>query len=310
MRLDESQDKDNGGDEKSSSSKKVNAKTKKSPRKSVTTPRKKSGADKKTMPQTNVRRSGRFNQISDEEEEEEEEDESEDESDDDYKDEENSNDRVADTEDDIPMADGTSPTSAPTAPPSPDDSENERDMSTFPVVITTYEMIIRDRAHLAHYNWGYIVVDEGHRLKNLDCKLMQEIKKYPSAGRMILTGTPLHVSLSPPSFCFSLNSDDSQNNLAELWSLLNFILPDIFEDLDAFQEWYVALGTITLLMFTNIQFQVQFRHDAKSPLLRAFFPHSTLPARNTETLPPAPSQSRCGNFPSSEEGICPLRATE
>ena len=246
MRLDESQDKDNGGDEKSSSSKKVNAKTKKSPRKSVTTPRKKSGADKKTMPQTNVRRSGRFNQISDEEEEEEEEDESEDESDDDYKDEENSNDRVADTEDDIPMADGTSPTSAPTAPPSPDDSENERDMSTFPVVITTYEMIIRDRAHLAHYNWGYIVVDEGHRLKNLDCKLMQEIKKYPSAGRMILTGTPLHVSLSPPSFCFSLNSDDSQNNLAELWSLLNFILPDIFEDLDAFQEWYVALGTVTL----------------------------------------------------------------
>lgn len=63
----------------------------------------------------------------------------------------------------------------------------------FPIVLTTYEMIIRDRTHLAHYEWGYIVVDEGHRLKNLDCKLMQEIKKYSSAGRMILTGTPLHV---------------------------------------------------------------------------------------------------------------------
>ncbi|KIM88017.1 hypothetical protein PILCRDRAFT_268568 [Piloderma croceum F 1598] len=222
MGLDESQGK---GDENSSSSKKANPKTKKSPRK-------KSGPVKKTPPQTNVRRSvrksGRFNQISDDEddEEEEEEEESEDESDDDYKDEENSNNRDADTEDDIPMADGTtSPTSAPTAPPSSDESKNERDMSTFPVVITTYEMIIRDRIHLAHYDWGYIVVDEGHRLKNLDCKLMQEIKKYPSAGRMILTGTPLH------------------NNLAELWSLLNFILPDIFEDLDAFQDWF-NLGTM------------------------------------------------------------------
>lgn len=96
---------------------------------------------------------------------------------------------------------------------------------TFPVVVTTYEMIIRDRPQLSKYNWGYIVVDEGHRLKNLNCKLIQEIKRYPSAGRMILTGTPL------------------QNNLSELWSLLNFILPDIFDDLDSFQEWF-NLGTL------------------------------------------------------------------
>ncbi|GLB42625.1 putative SNF2 family N-terminal domain [Lyophyllum shimeji] len=100
------------------------------------------------------------------------------------------------------------------------DEVEEDVMSSFPVVITTYEMIIKDRVHLAQYNWGYIVVDEGHRLKNLDCKLMQEIKKYKSAGRMILTGTPLH------------------NNLAELWSLLNFVLPDIFNDVDSFQEWF------------------------------------------------------------------------
>ncbi|KAJ3540152.1 hypothetical protein NMY22_g4418 [Coprinellus aureogranulatus] len=93
-------------------------------------------------------------------------------------------------------------------------------MSDFPVVVTTYDIIIRDRVHLSKYNWGYIVVDEGHRLKNLDCKLMKEIKQYHSAGRMILTGTPLH------------------NNLAELWSLLNFILPDIFDDIDAFQELF------------------------------------------------------------------------
>lgn len=65
----------------------------------------------------------------------------------------------------------------------------------FPVVLTTYDIIMKDRTHLTRYPWGFIVVDEGHRLKNMDCKLMREIKQYESAGRMILTGTPLHVGL-------------------------------------------------------------------------------------------------------------------
>lgn len=79
---------------------------------------------------------------------------------------------------------------------SDEDEEAEspkEDPNQFPVVVTTYDIIMRDRAYLEKYQWGYIVVDEGHRLKNLNCKLMTEIKKYPSAGRMILTGTPLHV---------------------------------------------------------------------------------------------------------------------
>lgn len=71
--------------------------------------------------------------------------------------------------------------------------EDDEVYKGFPVVITTYEIVMKDRAHLSRYPWGYITVDEGHRLKNLDCKLMREIKQYSSAGRMILTGTPLHV---------------------------------------------------------------------------------------------------------------------
>jgi len=78
-----------------------------------------------------------------------------------------------------------------------DDTNPTTQMSPFPVVITTYEMIIKDRVHLAKYDWGQVIVDEGHRLKNMDSILMQEIKKYPSAGRMLLTGTPLHVSAVP-----------------------------------------------------------------------------------------------------------------
>ena len=66
-----------------------------------------------------------------------------------------------------------------------------------PVVVTTYEIIIKDRKYMEKYTWAFIVVDEGHRLKNMNCKLMQEIKKYKAGGRMVLTGTPLHVRLTP-----------------------------------------------------------------------------------------------------------------
>jgi ATP-dependent DNA helicase len=98
-----------------------------------------------------------------------------------------------------------------------DNEEDEDEYANFPIVLTTYEMIIKDRLHLSKYDWGYIVVDEGHRLKNLNCALMREIKKYKSAGRMILTGTPLHVSVLARFLIFtshlhSYNRTTSQNS--------------------------------------------------------------------------------------------------
>ena len=98
--------------------------------------------------------------------------------------------------------------------------------------------MIQDQPHLSKYNWGYIVVDEGHHLKNINCRLVQKIKKYLSAGRLMLTSMPLHACT-----CHSLGVSHTnvlQNNLAELWSLLNFIFPDILDDLDTSQEWYVV----------------------------------------------------------------------
>jgi len=92
--------------------------------------------------------------------------------------------------------------------------------ANFPIIVTSYEIVMNDRKHLQRYRWKYIIVDEGHRIKNLNCKLIRELKSYHSANRLLLTGTPL------------------QNNLSELWSLLNFLLPDIFDDLESFQNWY------------------------------------------------------------------------
>ena len=90
----------------------------------------------------------------------------------------------------------------------------------FPVVVTSYELCMNDRKFLANYQWRYIIVDEGHRLKNMNCKLVQELMTYNSANRLLITGTPL------------------QNNIAELWSLLHFLLPEVFNDLDSFERWF------------------------------------------------------------------------
>ncbi|KAF8497837.1 SNF2-family ATP dependent chromatin remodeling factor snf21 [Russula emetica] len=132
--------------------------------------------------------------------------------------------------------------------PDDDDPNLTTQLSPFPVVITTYEMIIKDRVHLAKYDWGQVIVDEGHRLKNMDSILMREIKKYPSAGRTLLTGTPLH------------------NNLAELWSLLNFILPEVFDDVASFQELF-KIPTLNSLAESRNSVLIHKLHEILRPFL-------------------------------------------
>ena len=66
-----------------------------------------------------------------------------------------------------------------------------------------------------------MVIDEGHRMKNHHCKLTTIINShYNAKRRLLLTGTPL------------------QNKLPELWALLNFLLPSIFQSVDTFEQWF------------------------------------------------------------------------
>lgn len=91
----------------------------------------------------------------------------------------------------------------------------------FHVVLTTYEYILNDKSTLCKIQWQYIVVDEGHRMKNTKSKFALTLgQQYISAHRILLTGTPL------------------QNNLSELWSLLNFLLPKIFSSCEEFKKWF------------------------------------------------------------------------
>ncbi|EEQ37127.1 hypothetical protein CLUG_01250 [Clavispora lusitaniae ATCC 42720] len=90
----------------------------------------------------------------------------------------------------------------------------------FDVLITSFEMVIREKSQLKKFRWQYIVVDEAHRIKNEDSSLSQIIRLFYSKNRLLITGTPL------------------QNNLHELWALLNFLLPDVFGDSNVFDEWF------------------------------------------------------------------------
>ncbi|KAI9758913.1 MAG: hypothetical protein M4579_002724 [Chaenotheca gracillima] len=90
----------------------------------------------------------------------------------------------------------------------------------FDVCITSYEMILREKSHLKKFAWEYIIVDEAHRIKNEESSLAQIIRLFNSRNRLLITGTPL------------------QNNLHELWALLNFLLPDVFGESAAFDSWF------------------------------------------------------------------------
>jgi len=93
----------------------------------------------------------------------------------------------------------------------------------FNVLLTTYEYIIKDKAHLSKIKWKYMIIDEGHRMKNHHCKLTQILNThYCAPHRLLLTGTPL------------------QNKLPELWALLNFLLPSIFKCCNTFEQWFNA----------------------------------------------------------------------
>ncbi|VFQ76408.1 unnamed protein product [Cuscuta campestris] len=90
----------------------------------------------------------------------------------------------------------------------------------FNVLVTTYEFIMYDRTKLSKVDWKYIIIDEAQRMKDRESVLARDLDKYKCQRRLLLTGTPL------------------QNDLKELWSLLNLLLPEVFDNRKAFHDWF------------------------------------------------------------------------
>ncbi|XP_009996559.1 PREDICTED: chromodomain-helicase-DNA-binding protein 1-like [Chaetura pelagica] len=103
--------------------------------------------------------------------------------------------------------------------------QNMKEQSHFPVLLTTYEICLKDAAFLKSFNWAALVVDEAHRLKNQSSLLYKTLSEFSVGFTLLLTGTPI------------------QNSLQELYSLLSLIEPDIFprEEVKEFVEYYQGI---------------------------------------------------------------------
>ncbi|ERN16917.1 probable chromatin-remodeling complex ATPase chain [Amborella trichopoda] len=102
--------------------------------------------------------------------------------------------------------------------------ENLLAAGKFDICVTSFEMAIKEKTALRRFSWRYVIIDEAHRIKNENSLLSKTMRLYNTNYRLLITGTPL------------------QNNLHELWSLLNFLLPEIFSSADTFDEWFQISG--------------------------------------------------------------------
>lgn len=90
------------------------------------------------------------------------------------------------------------------------------------VILTTYTGILRYKSELLDYNWHYVVLDEGHKIRNPTAKVTIAAKHIRTPHRIMLTGSPM------------------QNNLTELWSLFDFTNPGMLGNLTTFQEHFAS----------------------------------------------------------------------
>ena len=95
---------------------------------------------------------------------------------------------------------------------------------SYDACVTTYEMCLLAKRMFKKVNWTYIIIDEAHRIKNESSVLSMVVRMFKCRHRLLLTGTPL------------------QNNIRELWALLNFIAPDVFSDSRKFEDWVSGAG--------------------------------------------------------------------
>lgn len=97
-------------------------------------------------------------------------------------------------------------------------------------MITTYDAVRINQDILIDHEWGYVILDEGHRIRNPDAETTLTVKRFETPHRFILSGTPI------------------QNNLKELWSLFDFVFPG-------------KLGVSYRLLFTKLIWHRSYQYS-------------------------------------------------
>lgn len=90
----------------------------------------------------------------------------------------------------------------------------------FHVLVTSYQLVVSDVAYFQKMKWQYMILDEAQAIKSSQSSRWKSLLGFHCRNRLLLTGTPI------------------QNNMQELWALLHFIMPSLFDSHDEFSEWF------------------------------------------------------------------------
>jgi chromatin-remodeling ATPase INO80 len=95
-----------------------------------------------------------------------------------------------------------------------------REDAPFHVLITSYQLVVQDAQYFQRMTWQYMILDEAQAIKSSQSSRWKSLLGFHCRNRLLLTGTPI------------------QNNMQELWALLHFIMPTLFDSHDEFSEWF------------------------------------------------------------------------
>ncbi|XP_050203614.1 protein CHROMATIN REMODELING 5 [Mercurialis annua] len=109
----------------------------------------------------------------------------------------------------------------------------------FNALLTTYEVVLKDKAVLSKIKWNYLMVDEAHRLKNSEAQLYTALLEFSTKNKLLITGTPL------------------QNSVEELWALLHFLDSDKFKSKDDFVQNYKNLSSFNEMELANLHMELR-----------------------------------------------------